>query len=303
VLQIGGLVDKLAAIPARKHIDGWARENPSDAKFLDLRTCWIRYRQVGAGPETVVMVTDAPLTISDYDQILKLLSPRFKILVLEAPACGFSLPKLNFDFSYQGWTQAFIDTLDALKLGPVHLVMPCVAGLSGIGIANKRPDLVRSLVVSQTAAWLPERKWAHSLGALGMFDVPIWGQLLMLKFKQSRWDERLPNIVGQGADRFLPNITASLSRGACYCMASAGLYFLTHKCPSAVRPVTLPSLALWGMKDRGHLAANTDMHSISALLPAAEIKLLDDVGHWPEAEDPGQFARIFTNFIDATNNR
>jgi pimeloyl-ACP methyl ester carboxylesterase len=183
------------------------------------------------------MVPDAPLTISDYDEVINQLSPRFRVCVLEAPACGFSFPKLNFDFSYEGWTQAFIDALEVLKLGPVHLVMPCVSGLSGIGIANKRPDLVKSLTVSQTADCAPERKWAHSLGRLGMFQIPIWGQLLMLKFKHSRWDERLPAIVGRGADRFLPNITSSISQGACYCMASAGMYFLTHERPSVVRPV------------------------------------------------------------------
>jgi pimeloyl-ACP methyl ester carboxylesterase len=248
------------------------------------------------------MVTDAPITISDYDDLIGLLSPRFRVIVLEAPACGFSIPKLNFDFSYEGWTQAFIDTLDALELGPVHLVMPCVSGLSGVGIANKRPDLVRSLIVSQTADWSPERKWAHSLGRLGMFRVPIWGQLLMLKFKQSRWDERLPLIVGQGADRLLPNLTASLSHGACYCMASAGMYFLTHTCPSDVRPVRQPSLAIWGLKDRGHVAAKTDMNSVSALLPSAEVKLLEDVGHWPEVENPSQFAQILTDFIDRTDD-
>lgn len=298
MIQIGGFVDKVAALPARRHIDGWARHNPPEARFVELDRCWIRYRVAGGGPDTVVMVTDAPLTISDYDPVINLLSSRFKVIVLEAPACGFSLPKLNFDFSYEGWTQAFIDALDALKLGPVHLVIPCVAGLCGIGIANKRPDLVKSLVVSQTADWSSERKWAHSLGSLGMFQIPVWGQLLMLKFKRSRWDQRLPFIVGQGADRFLPNIMSSLSRGACYCMASAGMYLLTDRCPSVVRPVSQPSLAIWGLKDRGHAAAKTDMHSISALLPNAELKMLDDVGHWPEAENPLQFSRILFEFID-----
>src|SRR5262249_41413708 len=154
---------------------------------------------------------------------------------------------------------------------------------------------------SQTADWLPERRWAHSLGALGMFSVPIWGQLLMLKFKHSRWEQRLPNIVGRGAERFLPNITASLARGACYCMASAGMYFLTHECRAGARPVHKPSLAIWGLRDRGHAAARTDMKSISVLLPNAEVKMLDDVGHWPEVEDPAQFARIFFDFTDSSS--
>jgi hypothetical protein len=88
LLQIGGLVDKLASIHARRHISGWAQCNPIDAHFLELRTSWIRYRTAGIGAETVVMFTDAPLTISDYDRLMALLGKRFKVYVLEAPACG-----------------------------------------------------------------------------------------------------------------------------------------------------------------------------------------------------------------------
>jgi pimeloyl-ACP methyl ester carboxylesterase len=297
LVQIGGLVDTIAAIPSRRHLRGWAMQNPSDARLLELGDCWIRYRIAGSGSQTVVMVADAPLSIGDYDELIELLRDRYRIVVMEAPACGLSLPKLNFDFSYRRWTAAFIAALDALKLGPAIFVSPCVSGLSGIGIANMRPDLIRGLVVAQTADWTEERTWAHSLGSLGLFKVPVWGQLVMLRAKHARWDQRLPAIVGERPERFLPNINATLQHGACYCMASAGMYFLTRQCPHEVRPIKQPGLALWGLKDRGHIAAKTDMRSISRLLPNAEVRVLDDVGHWPEVENPAQFARLLDEFV------
>lgn len=296
MLQIGGYVDKLAALFVRRHMKGWAMRNPADAQLLELDNCWIRYRIAGDGPP-VVLFPDAPLTLDDYNPIADALAPHYTVVVAEAPACGFSLPKMNFDFGFDSWTSALIATLEKLKLGPAVVVTPCVSGLMGIALANRRPDLVRALVVPQTAAWVPQRKWAFSLARLGLFTVPVWGQFLMLRFKHTRWDARLRTISAKRIDEFLPNIAKTVSHGACYCLASAGMYSLTKDAPADVRPVRIPALSIWGTKDRGHRNAGTDMTSIRTLLPNAEIVMMDDVGHFPEAENPAQFVRVLDGFI------
>jgi pimeloyl-ACP methyl ester carboxylesterase len=81
------------------------------------------------------------------------------------------------------------------------------------------------------------------------------------------------------------------------------MYFLTRERPSIMRPVAKPSLAIWGLRDRGHAAAKTNPNSILALLPNAQVRILDDVGHWPEAENPLQFAHIFFDFVDRAVNQ
>ena len=48
-------------------------------------------------------------------------------------------------------------------------------------------------------------------------------------------------------------------------------------------------------------AAKTDMDSVGALLPGARIEMLNNVGHWPEAEDPEQFVRLFLDFVGQQN--
>ncbi|MFZ5732345.1 MAG: alpha/beta fold hydrolase [Pseudomonadota bacterium] len=296
MLQIGGYVDKLAALFGRRHMKGWALRNPADAQLLELDNCWVRYRVTGNGPP-LVLFPDAPLTLDDYNPIAEALAPHYTVVVAESPACGFSLPKMNFDFRFDSWTTALIATLEKLNLGPAVVVTPCVSGLMGIALANRRPDLVRALVVPQTAAWAPQRKWAFSMARLGLFTVPVWGQLLMLRFKHTRWDGRLRTISVKRIDEFLPNIAQTVSHGACYCLASAGMYTLTKDAPADVRPVCTPALSIWGTKDRGHLNAGTDMTSIRTLLPKAEIVMMDDVGHFPEAENPGQFVRVLNDFI------
>src|SRR5262249_41369333 len=55
----------------------------------------------------------------------------------------------------------------------------------------------------------------------------------------------------------------------------------------AVARISVPVAIIWG--DRDDVTPLSQAHDLRALIPSASLKLLNDVGHIPQIEDPGTF--------------
>lgn len=113
----------------------------------------IAYTDEGTGP-TLLLVHDGMWSYV-WGQLIQGLKGQFRILTLDFPGSGLSPPGdrpvgLEADSRL---LEAFVDRLD---LGAVTLLLHDLGGPVGVGLAARRPELVRGMVFAQTFSWPPQ---------------------------------------------------------------------------------------------------------------------------------------------------
>ncbi len=176
--------------------------------------------------------------------------------------------------------------LDALNIRDCVFVGISIGGMIAQGLATKRLDQVRALVLCNTglkigtpAHWDKRIEYVrqHGLDAIADEEMRRW-------FSRSFDD-------ADAVKAWRNALTESSIEGYIgACAAIAGTDFYTQT--AALR---LPTLVLAGSDDQ---TTPPDMvRDISEHIPGAQFELMRRVGHLPPIENPGGFAGHVTNFL------
>ena len=178
---------------------------------------------------------------------------------------------------------------DGLGLDDVTFVGLSIGGLIGQGLAAKRPDLIRALVLMDTAAKIGtaemwnDRIAAIRAGGIAALVDPILERWFTPGFRTSEpsfalWRNMLLRTPVEG---YL---------GCCAAIAGADLTGTT-------RALRLPVLALVGDQDG---STPPDLVRATAALVGAECHVIAGAGHIPCVEQPAATARLLTEFLERT---
>ncbi len=180
---------------------------------------------------------------------------------------------------------------DALDVKDAMFVGLSVGGMVGQGLAVKRLDLIRALVLSNTAA---------KIGTPGLWQdridlVRAQGLAALSEVMMQRWFGRHSQ-TGQIANQTRAMFEATPPEGYTgVCAAIAGSDFFTPT--SGLR---LPSLGIAGSEDG---ATPPDLVGETvALIPGSEFHIMRRLGHLPCVEDPGSYAKLLTDFATRTGH-
>ena len=176
--------------------------------------------------------------------------------------------------------------ITALDLGPAVFVGLSIGGMVGQLLAAQRPDLVRALVLSNTAARMgTPQMWQDRIVAiqsqgLGALESAILDRWFGPRFRS------LPEAALWGA--MLTRTPVSGYLGCCGAIAGADLTDTT-------RALRLPVLCIAGSHDGAsppdHVAAT------AALVPGASFHVIDGAGHLPCVENPPAYAACLVPFL------
>lgn len=284
---------------ARRRREGWAATTRTDIGFHQGRTAQIRYRERGQG-RPLVFVADPPVTLEQYDELIDLYAREFRVIVFEIPGMGFSTPGAGYDLRFQPANDGIAEFLRAVVGEPAVLVFSCVGGFIAVDLAGRHPELVSHVVLIQTPSWAEAVRWKHSRDPQGVLGRPFLGQLAMNRLKRTRAPLWFNLALGGKTVRYQPFCDCaqhSLARGAGWALASAFQHYLTDESPP-LPPIAQPTLVLWGLRDRSH--APTDKRSSAELARRVEMEQYEDLGHFPELEDPPRvLARLKRFLIEA----
>ena len=274
--------------------EGWPAKTRDDIKFFDTGTTQFRYRERGEG-QTLVFCADPPVTLELYDEVLDLFADHFRAIVLELGGMGFSVARSSYTYGFDETCDEVADFCEAVAgLGAV-LGFSCAAGLAGAAIAVRRPDLVAKLILIQTAGWEEFKSWKAARDPKGILRKPFAGQLAMRRVGY----DRAPDWINLAAGReerkepFSCCAQDAIKRGAGWSLASAYQRYLTDT-PSPIGVAKQPTLCVWGKLDGSHGRAAPA--SSLTLAENARLAELDDVGHFPELEDPRQALELVKAF-------
>ena len=176
--------------------------------------------------------------------------------------------------------------IEAMNLGPVIFVGLSIGGMIGQSLALARPDLVRALVLSNTAAKMGDpATWADRIATVNTDGLAaIEGAVL------DRWFgpafRKTPEATLWGA--MLSRMPAAGYTGCCAAIAAADLTQST----AALR---LPTLVIAGSDDG---ASPPDLvAATAALIRGAHFQIIDGAGHLPCVENPTAYAAALTPFL------
>lgn len=180
---------------------------------------------------------------------------------------------------------------NALEVKDSMFVGLSVGGMVAQGLAVKRPDLIRSLVLSNTAAKIGNPKlWQDRIDAVQAQGMAPLSDGIMRRWFGRRF---------YGTPDMAPwqeMVSACDPIGyAGVCAAIAGTDFYTPT--SGLR---IPTQGIAGGQDAA-TPADLVRETID-LIPGSQFKVMSKCGHLPCAEDPIVYAEILSNFIRNTGH-
>ena len=292
------LVDTLPTqLRLHRVVNGPAGRSRRDIRFVHLNRAVVRCRQAGRGP-SVVFATDPPVPVEVYDDLIDTLMPHYRVTVFEAPGFGASLPKAGMRLSMRASIGMVAQLLERLDHGPHTLVMPCVLGLVGLGVARQHETLVDRLVLSQTADWSGTQQWLSRRDRRGVLRRPVLGQLALAAMRRKRIDAWYRTALAD-ASMVQPLVEATLlnfDHGGCFCLAS-GFQDCLSDHQGQLAPVSQNTLLVWGDADPSHRATVFD--DTQLLAPQSDAVCIHGAGHFPELERGPAFVDHLRRFIAA----
>lgn len=274
----------------------YASENPQiECKFFETPKVVFRYREKGSG-QTIVFAADPPITIEHYDELLEVFSQKYRVIIVELPAMGFSIAKGNFSFDFENTNNEIAAFLRYIAGPKAILAFSCVAGLAALDIATRFEDLVSELILIQTTDWGGFLKWKASRDPKNILGKPVVGQIMMKKLAVSRVTTWLEFSMGkkEKLESFSNCACHALNNGAQWAMASAFQCYLSGENP--LKTPKQPISILWGLKDKSH--PKSSIESSYNVGKNVEIWELDELGHFPELEDTNKIYEIFRFIIE-----
>jgi 3-oxoadipate enol-lactonase len=176
---------------------------------------------------------------------------------------------------------------DALAVRDAVVIGLSIGGMIAQGLAVKRPDLVRALVLSNTAARIgTAAMWDDRIAAVRAGGVAALADAVM-----ERWFSR-PFRAGVEITGWRNMLTRTPAEGYMGCCAAiAGTDFYT-----TTAGLRLPVLAIAGSED-GSTPPDL-VRETAALVPGSRFCLIRGAGHLPCVEKPAEYAGILTAFLE-----
>ncbi len=223
-----------------------------------------------------------------WDALLPLLPPALRIIRYDKRGHGLS-DATPAPYSIDQLVADAEAVCDGLGLRDITFVGLSIGGLIGQGLAAKRPDLLRALVLMDTAAQIgTAQMWQDRIdritrdGVAALAD-PILERWFTLGFRDTNPEFALWR-------NMLTRTTVAGYAGCCAAIAAADL-------TESTRALTMPVMAMAGDQDG---STPPDLVRATADLCGADFHLIADAGHIPCVEQPAATAKLLTDFLERT---
>lgn len=223
-----------------------------------------------------------------WDALLPLLPPGLRIVRFDKRGHGLS-DAAPAPYALDRLVDDALAICEQLDLRDITLVGLSIGGLIGQGLAARRPDLLRALVLMDTAARIGTAEmWQARIDTVQRQGIAAMADAIL-----ERWftpEFRAQDPAFPLWRNMLLRTTVAGYAGCCAAIGGADLTAST----AALR---LPVLAMAGEQDG---ATPPDLVRATAALCGADFHLIPGAGHIPCVEQPGITARLLTDFLDRT---
>jgi pimeloyl-ACP methyl ester carboxylesterase len=251
----------------------------------------------GEGPP-LVLVHGVATSRSIWRHVVPGFAERHLVATPDMPGFGGSAP-IGRGFVLEEVADALADSLAALP-GPVDLLGNSLGGAVAIVLAERRPDIVRRLILAAPAGLEPHRA-----------PIPVIAGRVSATVVAAR-RRVAPRLVGSAPARrvllyglLTDPATASADEARTIIAASRGAKRVAAAiavvAAADLRPrlsaLPVPVGFLWG--DRDHLFPVSTLEELRALVPGAPAEVIPGAGHVPQLDRPGEFVAAVERLLAA----
>ena len=282
----------------------------AESRFVEIEGLAIHYRETGSAEATqtlILMHGFGASTFSWRDQ-LALLGEEYRVIAFDRPAFGLTERPLPGDFqsdenpySAQANAEQVIGLMDALEVEHAVLVAHSAGGAVAVLVADQYPDRVAGLILEAPAVAQARTVPAPLSALLRSPQMRRVGPLLVRR------------IAGSSADNFIRGayydpsvVTADVLRGYRTPLSAdnwdRGLWELvaaprTISAADALGRLSTPTLVIAGKEDT--FVPFEDSAAVAEAVSGATLLALEETGHIPHEERPGEFASAVLTFVRA----
>ena len=258
---------------------------------LDLKDVRLHYADEGDPSGAPLLFANALGTdLRLWDKVLPLLPAGLRLIRYDKRGHGLSsCPPAPY--TMDALVNDAERLLDHLKVRDCVFVGLSIGGMIAQGLAAKRPDLVRAMVLSNTAAKIgTQAMWAERIA-----DVRKGGIEALADAVMQRWFSRAFRQTSE-LRAWRTMLTRQPAEGYIGCAAAiSGTDYQT-----STAKLTLPTLAIAGSADG---ATPPDLVRQTAdLVKGARFHLIRGAGHLPCVEKPGEYAEVLYEFLKETGH-
>jgi len=199
-------------------------------------------------------------------------------------------------FSMQAWVDDAVEIVERWQRGPVVWLGLSMGGMVGQGLAIRRPDLLRGLILAHTAAVYPPAArlaWAQRIQDVNSGGMAAVVDRVVQRYLNEAFRMACPDVVAQLEAQILNGDPAGYT-AACQAIADVDWLGQLHS-------ISCPTLVLAGALDIG---ATPDMaRAIQQHIPGAQLEIFENASHLSLLEQPAEFQRAVHEFLSARQNQ
>lgn len=259
-------------------------------QFVSIKGVTLHYQLIGA-PEGKPVLVFANSLGTDFriwrDVILRLVGD-FAIVTYDMRGHGLS-DTGTYPYCIGDHTDDLTGLLDYLEVENAIICGLSVGGLVAQGVYAKRPDLVRALILCDTAHKIGTAEtWAARIAALEQGGIESIADGVLEKwFTPSFRKEREAELAGYRNMLIRQSIHGYI--GTCAALRSADF-------TEEASRIAVPTICIVGDQD-GSTPPGLVLE-LAKLIPRARYEVIKDAGHIPCVEQPEALTSIIRTFID-----
>ncbi len=270
---------------------------PVEHRFVDLDGARIHYVDEGAG-EPVLLLHGNPTWSFLYRKIITGLRDEFRCVALDYPGYGMSDPAPGYGFTPAEHSAVLERFVDELKLTDLTIMVQDWGGPVGLGLAGRRPELVRRFIIGNTFAWpltdFPVRMFSAMLGGPPGRLLTRWFNLAPRVFFTRGFAQPVPREVMR---LYLAPWRDPARRAPAAIMPRqliAAAPYLAEVEAGLPKIADRPALIVWGLKDFAFRDA--ERRRFEEAFPRHRTVTLADSSHFVQEDAGEQIAAEFKAF-------
>lgn len=249
----------------------------------------IACRTAGSGPPLVLLhggLVDSRVWSREIDAF----SDEFTVVAWDAPGCGQSSDPRP-DVTLDDYADSVAGLIDALEVGPAHILGHSFGGGLALAVYKRHPHLVRSMIlVSAYAGWagsLPAHE-VEQRRRRATRNARRPPEEWMDEFMTTLFDETTPRHLVEETRRIMLDTRPEGMLPMLNAFADADL-------TAVLDTVEVPTLLLYGGRDQR--SPRPVAESLHSSIPTSRLVVVDTAGHDVHIEAPDVFESEVRSFL------
>ena len=300
VFVIAGIIATWAPDRSVEQLKGRWAQAPS--QFLAVNGLQVHVRDEGPrdDPVPLVLLHGTSASLHTWDGWVADLKGQRRVIRFDLPAFGLTGPDLQNDYTLEAYVRTVEGVVNAMGVKDFVLAGNSLGGQIAWATAAALPQRVRQLVLVDAAGY-PMAPQSVPIG-FRIARIPGLRRLAEVVLPRGVIQASLRNVYGDPSkvtpelvDRYYELTLREGNRQALAYRFDQMLKVDIAKGMLAIRALRVPTLILWGGKDR--LIPVENGHRFAADIVGSQLVVFDDLGHVPQEEDPQRTVQALRKFL------